>query len=132
MKSLSQLDRTELIEFFDEFNLELPEGDKPTIKSLRAKLAWYGVDNDTYKQWKDKHDFEPAEEKYEDIAVNTVTGDLVIKMDRKNAIFTWGKYKFTNTHPYVPMKKEDAERLLAKKTGFHKATREEIQRYYND
>lgn len=130
MKSLSQRNKDELVEIYTKYGLELPEViNKNELKNRLLQV--YGIDNDKLKQMESKKDFSPSQESYDSIAADTVTGDVVVAMTRQNPSFTYKKYKFTQERPYVPMTQEDAEFLISRYPGFHKAIREEIKRYYS-
>lgn len=128
-KSLSQRDLNELLEIFREFGLDLPS-ETPTKQELKVALKQHGITNNDIKNWESKKDYEPNEKAYENMAVDQVTGDVIVAMDRKNAWFEYKQYKFSSERKFVPMSAEDAETLLASWTGFHKATKEEIRSYY--
>ena len=55
---------------------------------------------------------------------------VLIKMERANALYEIGKYRFTKTHPYVLVDERDAERIILGEEGFRQATPRELQEFY--
>ncbi|ASZ74887.1 hypothetical protein FDI69_gp073 [Rhodococcus phage Trina] len=133
MKRISQYSKPELIALFEKYNLELPQtkpGKQPTVKEMVVQLGVYEINDETLRKMEEKHDFQPDEKTYENIAATSPSGDVVVMMTRKNPSFNFKTHKFTQERRFVPMSEEDAEQLISIWPGFHKATREEIQRYY--
>ena len=56
---------------------------------------------------------------------------LLIKMDRGNTLFGFGEYQFSQEHPFVLMKTDDAERIMSRFAGFRIATPSEAKSYYS-
>lgn len=85
---------------------------------------------------------EPVQEKItgENPVVNTEAAVVVaqpvvasapwlIKMTRDNPLYEVGKYRFTDTHPYVLVAAEDVDTVMANE-GFRQATPNELSEYY--
>lgn len=130
MKPLSARKNDELIDLHTKLGLELPEPDskgKVTKKQLLLSLEQQGVDNRKVKVLESK-------EVSEQTTSNTVStsGMAVVCMDRPNASFAYGKYKFTQIKKYVLMPEAHADELISENTGFRKASGEEVRRYYNE
>lgn len=53
----------------------------------------------------------------------------LIKMTRENPLYEVGKYRFTDTHPYVLVAAEDVDAVMAN-SGFRQATPNELSEYY--
>lgn len=63
--------------------------------------------------------------------VNLATTDMyLIKMERENPLFEYGKYRFTQEHPFVAMPADAANGILTREDGFRIATPAEAQEYY--
>lgn len=54
----------------------------------------------------------------------------LVKMSRANHYFEFGRYKFTNDHPFVVMDADSTNRILSQETGFAIATPLEASEYY--
>lgn len=55
----------------------------------------------------------------------------LIKMDRANPLFEFGRYRFTQENPFVIMPAEDAQRILTQEKGFRQAFPSEAQDFYS-
>lgn len=131
-KNINQMNKTELEGVFELFDIPLPD-EAYTKKSLIDDLATiYGITNDTLKAYDNKQDTELDDKNdgYDDFAKDPETGKQVICMDRNNVSYQVGVYYFSRTNRYVVVDEETAKFLLEEETGFHKATREEIQRNF--
>ncbi len=132
-KNINQMNKGELEAVFDLFDIPLPD-EAYTKKSLIDDLATiYNITNETLKAYDKKQDTElndDDEDEYDAFAADPETGKVVICMDRNNISYQVGAYYFSRTHRYVPVDAETAEFLLNEETGFHKATREELQRNF--
>lgn len=131
-KNINQMNKAELEGVFELFDIPLPD-ESYTKKSLIDDLATiYNITNDTLKAYDKKQDTELDDEDdgYNKFAEDPETGQQVICMDRNNISYQVGKYYFSRSHRYVAVDADTAEFLLNEETGFHKATREEIQRNF--
>lgn len=131
MKSLTQRKKSELFEVFEQFSIPLP-GDDPTRTELLAALSEAGITNARLKAFSEKDELPKVEDdNYEsDVLTDPSSGEVVVCMDRSNAFYQFGKYKFSQKDKFLPMSKQDADALIGSTSGFHKATREEIISYY--
>lgn len=127
------MSKGELEAVFDLFDIPLPD-EAYTKKSLIDDLATiYGITNDTLKAYDNKEDTElnnDGEDEYDKFAEDPETGKQVICMDRNNVSYQVGVYYFSRTNRYVAVDADTAKFLLEEETGFHKATREELQRNF--
>ena len=131
MKSLTQRNKPELIELHQRFNIDLPS-DSPTKPELLASLQANGINNAKLRALDTKKPLPVlVEDDYESTVLSDPnTGEVIVCMDRQNAFFQYGKYKFTQVHKFIPMLRSDAEDLIKRNSGFHLATREEVASYY--
>jgi hypothetical protein len=133
-KNINQMKLDELEAVFKEFDIPLPDDEKYTRSSLIDDLAtYYNITNETLKALDNKEDTELTvddKDGYTEFAEDPETGKQVICMDRNNISYQVGVYYFSKTHRYVAVDAETASFLLNEETGFHKATREEIQRNF--
>lgn len=53
----------------------------------------------------------------------------LIKMTRENPLYEVGRYRFTETHPYVLVEANDVDKVIAE-GGFRQATPSELTEYY--
>ena len=126
-KTLSQRSVAELTELFDEFAINFPDsGETATKKELLSELAEAGITNAVIKQWEAKEDTDDEL----DVDEALVTGDVVVHMSRRNRLFSWRKYRFTEDTRFLPMPKADALQLIQDYEGFRIASREDIKRYF--
>ena len=126
-KTLSQRSVAELSELFDEFAINFPESEEaPTKKELLFELKQAGITNAVIQQWEAKTDTEDEL----DVDEALVTGDVVVHMSRRNRLFSWRKYRFTEETRFLPMPKADALQLIQDYEGFRIASREDIKRYF--
>ena len=58
-------------------------------------------------------------------------GKYLIKMERENPYFEFGKYKFTTENPFAIMPAADAQRLLTTETGFRQAFPDELREAFS-
>lgn len=132
-KNINQMKLGELEGVFKDFDIPLPD-ESYTRKSLIDDLATiYGITNATLKAYDEKKDTELTDGKdegYDKFAEDPETGKVVICMDRNNISYQVGAYYFSRSHRYVAVDQETAQFLLEEETGFHKATREELQRNF--
>jgi hypothetical protein len=130
MKKIAQMNKSELIEVFQEWNLELP--DPTTLTELRDGLQQAGVDDTSLKDWNKKEDVPmPEVGNFEDEVEKHKGEDVVVKMTRENVHYNFGGYIFTQKAPFVVMKPDAANLLLNSDIeGFHRATKEEIKGFY--
>ncbi|QLF83306.1 hypothetical protein SEA_NICEHOUSE_62 [Rhodococcus phage NiceHouse] len=128
VKSLSQRNVDEIKQVFTEFGIDIP--DEATKKELLVELGRLGIDNKKLKEFESKKENKLDVKEYADQENPEVEGDVVVCMKRNNTVFSWGTYRFTSTHKFVPMPKDEALKLIQAYPGFHIATRKEIQSYY--
>lgn len=57
--------------------------------------------------------------------------DYLIRMDRQNLRFEFGKYVFTAEYPYQIMPAADAQRILSEEDGFRQAFPDEAREYFS-
>lgn len=129
----------EIATFFGE---ALPE--KATIKSAAAHLVESGITFDMYKE------AFPADFPVETVApvdplavsegeavlkrqaVRPVQKSVVLlKMTRMNPTYEIMGYKFTKTHPYLPVAEDDASEILSNAEGFSIASPREVEEFYS-
>ncbi len=127
MKTLQARKKDELIELTLELGLDLPEGPKITKQELLLNLQQKGVTNQKLRSLETK---QVAESK--DSNIVSPTGMAVVCMDRNNASFVFGKFKFTRERKYQLMPNEIADELISTNSGFRKASGEEVRHYYNE
>ena len=123
MKPLAQRNKKELEELFEELDLPLPDG-KYTKNDMLFNLEEAGVTNKNLESFKKK-------EASENTDISELESMVVVCMDRLNGLFQFKHYKFSQAKKYILMPKEDAEELLMKNHGFHKASKEEVKAYYS-
>lgn len=123
MKPLKARKKEDLEQLFLDFNLELPE-EPYTRDALIVELESNGITNKSLRALEDKQekDLEKPELSY--------NGMVVVSMDRSNASFKYKSFEFTQAKKYQLMPEEDANGLLSQFSGFRKASREELIRYY--
>lgn len=56
---------------------------------------------------------------------------VLVKMTRVNPLYEVGPYRFTQEHPYVLVKEDDADYILMEEDGFRQATPRELRQYYS-
>lgn len=136
MKNLNQMNKKELHELYEKFDLMLPdaeEGEKITNKDLIEDLqVTYGITNEVLKEYERKKDVELEEDAEGDYSgyVEDNDGRILIYMDRPNASYGIGKYVFTQANRYMPVDKETAKELLTNHEGFRQVSREEVKRVF--
>jgi hypothetical protein len=129
MKKIAQMNKSELIEVFQEWNLELP--DPTTLTELRDGLAQASIDDESLKDWNKKEDVPmPEIGDFSDEVEKHKGEDVVVKMTRENVHYNFEGYIFTQKNPFVVMKPGAADILVNNVDGFHKATKEEIKGFY--
>jgi hypothetical protein len=67
--------------------------------------------------------FDPKKEQDKD--------SVLVRMTRANFRYDIMGYTFTQDHPFVAMKEEDAQSIFDKEDGFRLATPKEVQDFYN-
>jgi hypothetical protein len=55
---------------------------------------------------------------------------FLVKMERPNVRYTYGRYVWTQDHPYALVAPEDFERVLKHEPGFRQAYPSELQEFY--
>lgn len=101
-----------------------------------AALAEEGVTWSVYSKT-----IEKMEEDEEDMSVEVLPkfdpnaeqpeNTVLVRMTRDNFRYDIIGYTFTKEHPFVAMKKDDAQTIFDKEEGFRLATPKEVQEYYN-
>lgn len=123
--SLESKSKPELEKLCQEYEIELPEGVRPTKKVLVHALEEMGITESTLRALNKK---EKEEEMSPEVSFE---GQSVIYMDRENPSFGFMHYKFSRDRRYVVMEEADARELLNTIPGFRRATRDEVLRFYN-
>lgn len=72
-----------------------------------------------------KEDKRDAVEVFED-----ASDQVVVKMTRSNPLYETHGFSFTKTHPFVVMRRAEAEVLIEEEEGFRLSTPEEARDYY--
>src|SRR5574338_269206 len=135
MKKLRYMNKDELLEVYDIFDLMVPEPDEdgkpPTNEELRDDLQErYEITDEKLKAWEEKKDVE-LETDTPTIPLEDDEGNVVICMDRDNLSFGYGKYMFSKSARYQVVDADTAKVLLKEFDGFHRATREELKLVFN-
>lgn len=55
----------------------------------------------------------------------------LVKMERENVAYQFGKYKWTKAHPYALVDAKDYERVLRHEPGFRQAYPSEVAEFYS-
>lgn len=144
--SFNDLKKEELVTAAQHFGVD----DEGNVKTLKASLAADGVTWEMYAKAFGLADVSEVlsyeVEETEGVKGNVendsevVTADphpklavedkYLIKMTRANPYFEFGKYKFTQEHPYAIMPANDAQAILETEEGFRQAFPAELQEYY--
>jgi hypothetical protein len=56
---------------------------------------------------------------------------VIVRMIRANPLYETHGFSFTRTHPFVVMRRAEAELLLKEEEGFRLSSQEETQDYYS-
>lgn len=149
--SLQTLNKEKLLEAAEFYGVEIEDG--MTNPEIVAELISNGVTNAIYK-----NDFLKEEEKADenlvtssDVAPKKEELDMenlddvvapvqerfesqqkyLIKMERQNPLFEFGKYRFTQERPFHVMPADVAEKLLRTETGFRQAFPSEAEEFFS-
>lgn len=126
---LKGLNKTELKYLADEFGA-VPTG--TSAKDFIEALVAMSVDDAKAKASlkRRREALEKQDPNYQEGPVAQGEPVMLIRMRRQNPTFQWRDYEFTQTHPYVLMKKTDAEALMTFERGFVQATPQEAREHY--
>ena len=102
------------------------------ITALAEEGVTYGVYEKTLKNIEDDSEIESQEvlpkfDPKKDQSADTV----LVRMTRANFRYDILGYTFTNDHPFVAMKEEDAQKIFDLEEGFRLATPREAQEFYS-
>jgi len=122
--SLESKSKPELEKLCEEYEVELPSDIRITKKIMVAALEELGVTEESLKIMNKKEREESIQPE-----VN-FEGQVVVCMERQNPSFGFKHYKFSQEKKYVVMEETDARQLLSTTSGFRRATRDEVVRYY--
>jgi len=144
--SFQTLNKDVLQQVADEFGVAWSH-DNPTKSQMLKDFEEEGVTWDLYKKaFPDPTDEDEAEEEayaqpVEEVDVEAVKAAAVkaqqkpamvlVKMERTNPTYEVRGYRFTQSHPYLVVKSDDADFLVQSKTGFRMATPSEVEQYYS-
>ena len=138
--AFKQLNKDVLITVAEDFAVELPFGvddDKLTKNVIIKALEDDGI---TWKMYKEAFpDVEDQPEVvHEDDDKTGAAAEfkptpqkVLVKMTRANGTFEIRGYKFTKTHPFLPVDADDADYLVTQQEGFAIATPREVEEYYS-
>jgi hypothetical protein len=153
VSSFNDLDQSELYRAaIEDFAVEVNEGDSAEV--IRAALFESGVTWEKYVEGHpelapvvakkaDRHTKKPAGVistttltdapvvRTAEAPVQEPTALYLVKMNRENPYFEFGKYKFTSKKPFAVMDAESTNAILTEEVGFSIATPAEAQEYYS-
>lgn len=124
-KTLKQRKKEELIELCEGFAIDIPE-DCKTNDQLRDLLKENDITDKKLRVLEADTPKPTVEEQ-----VEAMPDDVVVFMARQNASFSFHGKVFTQSKPYVVLKKHDAKDLINTYSGFRVANREEVLRFYS-
>lgn len=147
--SLQNLNKKKLLEAAEFYGVDV--ADDATNQEIVQALIEEGVNDALYKKDFMKEEAPEnvvtsksvAPKKEEDVMteldevveprkeVYTPQQKLLIKMERKNPLFEFEKYRFTQERPFHVMPADVAERLLRSETGFRQAFPAEAEDFFS-
>ena len=119
----------ELRQIAEGFGVEVPA--KTTKEDLILLLEEEGITYAMYEK------FAESEREDEDDSLPSPSVDLsnvntiLVKMDRLNPTYQFGRYTFTQQHPFIAMPEWDAQAIFDSEQGFRPATPREVQDFYS-
>lgn len=140
--SFSKMEKSDLLTVAETFGVEV-DG-RWGEERIRTEILGDGI---TWDMWEeanasvipellDEVEPEPEEEEPEPVKQETTqrfkarNSVELLKMERWNPTFSILGYKFEREHPFVLVKPEDAEWIMAHEEGFRIATPEEAEAFY--
>lgn len=143
--SFQTLNKDVLQDVANEFGVEWSH-ENPTKAQMLKDFEEEGITWDLYKKAFPDPDDDDVEEEatveaVEEVNVEEVKAAAVkaqqrpamvlVKMERTNPTYEVRGYRFTQSHPYLVVKSEDADFLVTSKAGFRMATPSEVEQYYS-
>jgi len=142
--SFVKLNNEVLLQVADHFGVDVDglektkDGD-PKRQAILKAISENGITFEMYKQaFPDIEDL-PEVEKPQTASTEAVeekspvreTPSVLLRMHRTNGLYEVRGYRFTREHPFVPVKQDDAEYIIANHEGFRVALPSEAEEFYS-
>lgn len=122
MKKIANMRKDEIIDLFIKYNLEVP--DEATKKELIVELSKNNIDDEFLETMGD--DVSPVSDG--DVEPILSESQVPVKMNRKNRLFAYGKYQWTQEKPLILVPLNVAYEIINKFDGFKILEASEVER----
>lgn len=124
---------TELYAYAKKKDIKVPFGrNRVVISEILTKNMVTEDDIEKYLKAKDEFGFDEANENtIKDEVFDKTDENVLVKMNRQNSVFEFGRYRFTKKDPYVVMNTTDANKLISKYDGFQLTSPQVVREFYS-
>lgn len=131
--SFDTLKVTELKKIAEDFGVETDQlkNKNDVIAALAEEGVTWAVYQKTIKDIEDNLEEAPEPQTKFDPKKEISEDDVLVRMTRANFSYQIQGFKFTKEHPFVAMKKEQAQAIFDKEEGFRLANPKEVQEFYS-